>query len=176
MRLWNADTGAPILLLRLEERGIMGATWNSDESQVLTWSYGRATVWDGKTGDVLFILEHSPITTWVASWSPAEDRILTASQERIVSIWDAKTGSKLLDLNYIGRDEGLQATWNKDGKRVLGWSFTNKAVMVWDADNGDLLQTMNHDGNLWSASWNADESRILTCGRDGLIKIWQSPA
>jgi hypothetical protein len=38
----------------------------------------------------------------------------------------------------------------------------------------DLLHTFTHEGPVWQAIWNGDESRVLTSSGDGTAKLWDA--
>ena len=43
---------------------------------------------------------------------------------------------------------------------------------MWGAESGGELATLRHAASVWRATWNADESRILTASVDGTVKLW----
>ena len=74
-----------------------------------------------------------------------KSRILTASGDGTVRIWDAKNGreSARFDVDTKGV---WQAIWNKDESRILTASQDGTA-RVWDAENGTKLVTLSgHTG------------------------------
>lgn len=68
-RLWDAATGAELMVLRHAD-WVVGAAWNSDRTRLLTWSRdGRARLWDAATGAELFTLHHED-NVLGARWTP----------------------------------------------------------------------------------------------------------
>lgn len=165
----------PRRTVSIEHAGkVHGATWNSDESRLLTWSEdGTAGVWDAATGQLLFSLQHQG---WVngASWNPDESRILTWGFGRMTAVWDASSGERLLVFEHESTVNG--AIWNNNGTRILTWSY-QQPVVLWDATTGERLLTLAHDAGLSGAAWNVDETRIIawtTYSDDPVIKVWDA--
>jgi WD40 repeat protein len=64
-----------------------------------------------------------------------------------------------------------QASWNKDGSRVLTASWDGTA-RIWDAQTGQEIFGVQHDGPVNQAMWNQDASQILTASDDGTARVW----
>ena len=66
------------------------------------------------------------------------------------------------------------ATWTPDGHRIV--TAGSGIAMIWDADSGELLSTMHHEGadSAWmSASLSPDGDRLVTTNdEDGWIRVW----
>lgn len=163
---------------------VTAATWNKDESLILTSSSdSTAKIWDANNGELIHTLQHDGIV-YEAKWNEDESIILTNGGEIIFTslddtsrsigeakVWDATTGQLLHTLNH---DQPVnQAKWNADESLILTTSLDGTAK-VWDADTGRLRHTFNHDGMVHEAMWNADESFILTSSSDATVKVWNA--
>jgi WD40 repeat protein len=85
--LWAAASGERLQTLS-HEGSVIGAAWNGDESQILTWSRdGTAKIWAAQSGQPLRIItpDDSPITA--AKWNQNEDRLLIATEGGIAKIY-----------------------------------------------------------------------------------------
>lgn len=120
----------------------------------------------------LFILNHeSPVNG--ATWNRAETLILT--WDSAAHIWDAESGTRLLDMRHQGLPRILGAAWNDNETRVLTWANDGTA-RLWDATNGAQLLLLGHviSSEVRGASWSHHESRILTWGADSTARLWDS--
>ncbi|MGD9145760.1 MAG: CHAT domain-containing protein, partial [Anaerolineae bacterium] len=145
------------------------ATWNRDETQVLTASDdGTVRVWDAWSGQERLRLPHDS-GVMLARWNGDETEILTADWEGHIHIWDATSGEELLMLPHEAMI--ADARWNGDGSLVLTAS-EDFAARVWDARTGEELLVLPHEAEVGQAIWNGDESRILTTDLAGRARVW----
>lgn len=53
---------------------------------------------------------------------------------------------------------------------------SDKKINCFDGKTGDLLKTIgaegNHTGSIYSFAWSPDSAKIMTCGADKLVKVW----
>jgi WD40 repeat protein/DNA-binding CsgD family transcriptional regulator/type II secretory pathway predicted ATPase ExeA len=149
---------------------VSGATWNADESRILTWSDdGTARVWDAASGDNLLTLRHDGVVSG-AQWNTDETRLLTWSKDTTARLWDAVSGDVLLTLPHA--DPVMGAVWRDDQGRLLTWA--GYTVSVWDAASGEKLLTLSHDDRVQGAAWNHDATRILTWSDDFTLRVWDA--
>ena len=163
-----------------------GATWNNDETQVLSWSVIPSTQEQREriqnslvrtVGDATSLLPYQRLIqgTTIDDSSlllPYEMRlqdvvistcrgISTCQYE--VHVWDAANGDEILTLSHEAIVAG--ATWSPDNTRILTWtqdSLDMNFIYIWDAGSGEILQSIHHPGPVSHAEWNADGSHILS--------------
>ena len=144
-RLWDAATGAELLVLKGHEGPVTSAVFSPDGRRVLTASQDKtARLWDAATGAELLVLKGHE--NWVTSavFSPDGRRVLTASGDHTARLWDAATGAELLVLKGH-EDPVTSAVFSPDGRRVLTASFDHTA-RLWDAATGaELLVLKGHE-------------------------------
>lgn len=116
--------------------------------------------------------EHADII-YDLSWSPDGARIATASADKLVIVWDAATGKKLLALE--GHTEAVMGVgWSPDGKR-LATAGADNSVMIWDAETGKRLRKLeNHTMGVLCVEWSADSKWLASGGRDNRVVIWDA--
>ncbi len=166
-RVWDSATGKE--LLRLEHNGarVRAAEWNGDGSRVLTGcEHGTTHIWDAQTGEILYTFKQDLLVAKVA-WSADETRILTVQGQ--THIWDVAAGLVLLSLPGIS-DGMINAVWSPD--ETLIFLDGNGRAQLWDAQTGELLITMEHEGWSYNPQWSADGSRVLTAGGGYKARIW----
>ena len=123
--------------------------------------YGNA-VFRGHTDEV-----HS------ASFSPDGNRIVSASYDRTVRVWDASSGAELLKLKghtgYV-----RSASFSPDGNRIVSASY-DRTVRVWDASTGaELHKLKGYITSVYSASFSPDGNRIVSASRDRTVRVWDA--
>ena len=107
------------------------------------------------------------------AWSPDGQRILSASDDRTLRIWDAASGESLRRLT--GHEHGVGGcAWSPDGQRILSAS-DDKTLRIWDAASGESLRTLTgHGGGVGGCAWSPDGQRILSASDDHTLRIWDA--
>jgi WD40 repeat protein/serine/threonine protein kinase len=108
-----------------------------------------------------------------AAFSPDGTRIITGSWDRTARVWDASTGTPLLDLK--GHTHNVDsAVFSPDGTRIITGSSDQTAKM-WDARTGaPLLELKGDTAGVNSVNFSPDGSRIVTVSSDRTAKVWDA--
>src|SRR5262249_44419680 len=73
------------------------------------------------------------------SWSPDSKRIVSASVDKTVQVWDAADGGNVY--TYGGHSDGVNTVaWSPDGKRIVSGG-KDETVQAWDATDGGHVYT-----------------------------------
>ena len=106
-----------------------------------------------------------------SSFSPNGKKIVTASADNTMKLWDAITGQLLTDLNgHTGKV--TTALFSPDGKRIIS-SSADSTIRVWEMANGKELYRMKElKTGVVSAQFSPDGKKIMGICEDKSIKIW----
>lgn len=161
------------------------AMFTPDGKRVLTTDDKSARMWDAKSGQLLFTMNHGD-TVYRAVFSPEGSRIITASGDGTVRIWNATTGAPMRKLTYQGssakrlRYSAVAAS----SHFVAAIETTGRVAHVWDEETGAQIAELGNDASgakamiafspdgLWLASSGGDDVRIFdtsTWQRTGTI-------
>lgn len=134
------------------------------------WS--ELTRWALQTGVARVILEH-PDGVMAAAWSPDGQRIVTASQDKVVRVWNADGTGKPRE--FSGHTDDVRAAaWSPDGQRIATGSIDN-TVRIWNADGvGEPIVLGGHTNWVRSVAWSPDGKRLLTASHDYTARIWNA--
>jgi WD40 repeat protein/serine/threonine protein kinase len=181
-RVWDAKTGAELLVLRGQKR-MSAAAFSPDGVRVVTANWdGTARAWDAKTGEPLVEFKgHASPVLWVA-YSLDGSRVVTAAgnpelpfvgSDNTARVWDAATGKQLAA--FAGHEDIVtSAAFSADRSRVVT-SSQDRTARVWDASTGrELLTLRGHAGVVASAAFSADDSRIVTASSDRTARVWDA--
>ncbi|QDU21931.1 serine/threonine-protein kinase [Urbifossiella limnaea] len=104
-------------------------------------------------------------------FSPDGMRIVTGSWDNTAKVWDARTGTLLLDLKgHTHLVSGV--SFSPDGTRIVTGS-PDKTAKIWDARTGKpLLDLKGHAGPVNSLCYSPDGKRIVTAGVTA--KVWDA--
>jgi WD40 repeat protein len=146
-----------------------------------------AEVWDGGTGRRLLVLHahegthevYGPYRTASALFSSDGGTILTASDDRTVKLWDARTGRLRKTLHgfppLVPRLSPLaRARFSGDGRQVIGSAPWSDEALVWDVRSGRLTARLKgHSNNVASAEFSADGRFAVTTDRVD-ARLWDT--
>jgi WD40 repeat protein len=172
LKMWDAATGKALS----ERKGGTGdVSFSPDGRRIVTDDGATATVWDARTGTTLLELNGHPVQR--ASFSPDGTRIVTAGLKadnpgkpddgkRDVTVWDARTGTALLEL-HGGAGWVQSVAFSPDGTRIVSTSARGDdsvgEVNVWDAKTGTaLFDLRGFTGSVDRIVFSPDGTRITT--------------
>jgi hypothetical protein len=107
------------------------------------------------------------------SFSPDGARIVSGSGDKAAKVWDARTGTLLIDLKGHA-DAVWTVNFSPDGSRIASGSW-DQTAKVWDARTGTpLLDLKGHTDWVSSVSFSTDGKRIVTGSRDWTAMVWDA--
>ncbi|WP_353532886.1 NB-ARC domain-containing protein [Cognatishimia sp. WU-CL00825] len=100
-------------------------------------------------------------------------RLLTASWDATVRIWNSITGAEVFEpLRHDGPVNA--AVFNRAGSRVASASAAGSA-WIWDASTGEaVVGPLCHNGAISTIRFNRDGDKVVTASSDGIAKIWDA--
>jgi WD40 repeat protein len=165
-QLWEAASGRLIFSIK----DAFGAAFSPDGTTIVTISGHTAKLLDSMTSLEIARLEGHKGPVVSAVFSPDGHRIVTASNDNTVRIWEARTGSPLFTL--VGHTDALSgAAFGPDGKFIVTASFDYTA-RIWDAESGREHAVLKHPGPVWAASFSPDGRYVATASDDGKARLW----
>jgi len=149
---------------------------------------GRAILWDRPAGKEL---RRWPLKGWAyaLAFSPDAKQLLISERVRVVfsrenfqgvKIWDPATGNVLRDLGEAAKGmEVSAAAFSPDGQLIAlgrgGECDANGRVVLVEAATGKKLRELaGHLNGITDLSFTADGLRIITCGRDTVVRVWRT--
>ena len=104
-------------------------------------------------------------------FSPDNQKLATASEDKTAQIWDAKTGNFLHELQ--GHTDGLfSVAFSPDGQQ-LATASRDLTVSLWTVTPDELLYDLpKNKDELWSGAFSPDGQQLATTSDDNTVKIW----
>lgn len=134
-----------------------------DDTRDSPESVNSAQVWDARTRDDVLTLD-GPMS---AVFFPGGAKVLTSCADRIVRVWDARTGVPLVEIDKTGFNK-CHASVSPDGSRIL--TTNHPYVKVWDAKTGAELLDLTRGVGLerhWPfpflGVFSPDGKSLITC-------------
>ncbi len=150
-----------------------GAKFSEDGSKIVTWGGFGFSVWDAKTGKVLYtVTGHKNIVNY-AEFNHKGTAIVTASDDNTAKIWGSQNGE--LQHTLIGHKYWVcNAKFNATDDRIITNSEDGNALL-WNADTGTLLTNLNgkSEGYVQSVHFNKKGDKAVALTRSD-VKIYDA--
>jgi hypothetical protein len=171
--VWDIISGKKLMTLGEEYDTVLSADIRPDQSQVALGGPSRLVkIIATNTGQVQHkIKKHTDWVTAVA-FSPNGQMLASADRNGGISIWDPDTAQELFTL--AGHKSAVTAlSWRADSKLLASCSEDGSAKL-WEMQEGKQAKnwTAHDKGALWISYCR--DGRLVTCGRDNNITLWDS--
>ena len=169
---WSAQPRQARRLPKSFPVAVYGGSFSPDGTQVVAGSGAdgtKAKVWTVETGEVLNAFTHGGGINSVI-FNPSGDRVVTASSDGVVRIWDPEATEPLeLEILPGGKPDFIE--FDRSGKRLL-ITTSEGSVGVWDAESGfPLFDPLKIEGR---AHFSIDGKRVVYGGLDGILRLIDS--
>lgn len=176
LKIWEVESGSEIisfgwtslgrLLIRIRE--------NLRPSNILTRVLDFI-ICEDKREALLSDLSEIRFTVNSCAFSPDGSRVVSASENGNITMWDALSGAQLFTME--GHNDGVNSVaFSPDGSKLASGS-NDKTLKIWDAISGAELATLYGHGEYISCcAFSRDNSRVVSASGDGTIKIWDVAA
>ena len=169
--VWDVTNGQRVFEVGDELDAVLAADISSDQTLIALGGPQRVVrIYSTETGKLVHELRKH--TDWICSLEFSPDSVLLASGDRNggLLVWEAWTGRDYLTLSgHTACITGI--SWRGDSN-LLASSSEDGSIRLWEMDNGSQVKTWGAHGG--GASWveYARDGRIVSCGRDRVVKIW----
>ena len=173
-RVWDAQTGAVVAVLKGHGGPVEDARFSPDGDRVVTASRDNtARIWSARSGAQLQVLSGHEDSVHTASFSPDGQLVLTASADMTVRLWDAESGDQ--EALVTQHNDGVWgAEFSPDGSRIASASDDGTSVL-WDVHNRvPVAKLTGRGGQVYTAAFSADGSRVVTASADHLARVWDT--
>jgi WD40 repeat protein len=110
---------------------------------------------------------------WVSAvaLSPDSRHALSGSGDRMLRLWDLRTGQLLR--TFTGHEDEVKAVaMSPDGRQAVSGSHDG-TLRLWDLQTGRLLRTLaGHEGMVFALAMGSDGRQAISGSRDRTLRLW----
>jgi WD40 repeat protein len=110
-----------------------------------------------------------------AAFSPDGTRIVSASHDNTLRLWDAHTGRPIGEPLRGHESFVFSVAFSPDDARIVSGSADN-TLRLWDAHSGRPIgePLRGHDDAVTSVAFSSDGTRIVSASRDKTLRLWDA--
>jgi WD40 repeat protein/serine/threonine protein kinase len=176
-RLWNVEGYEEVRVMRgrvLEghQDAIMAASFSRDGNQIATASRDRtAKSWNVATGEELVSFREGHLFLASDSAFFADNkRLVTSAVDNTTRIWDIASGVQTMQLQHTGRAAAIAVSHDD---RWIATGSDDRTAKLWNAETGELLQTLNgHKVEVTAVTFSPDGRYVYTGDAHGRGVLW----
>ncbi|MDX1377350.1 MAG: TIR domain-containing protein [Anaerolineales bacterium] len=174
-KLWSANLKIETLRLTQHDDLNLDADYSADGKWIVTTDgSGFVFVHDSETGDVIYAFEPA-VDEWInaASFNPQNNQqLVTGDDTGQLQFWELGNTEPVWS---VTAHDGFvySAEFSPDGEFVLT-SGSDGAVLLWDADTGELLREFFVEGTAQDAQFSPDGGRIVTADEANIGQVWNT--
>src|SRR5215831_18654963 len=130
---------------------------------------------DNTPAAVVTTLKGHGEAVYAVAYNPDGKFIVTASFDRTLKVFDAKSGK---EFKTFGGQQGHQnlvvsVALSPDGTLIASGSADNTAK-VWDFPSSNALRSLAHGAAVQAVAISPDGTRLAGAGKNGVVKIWDT--
>jgi WD40 repeat protein len=172
-RVWDVTRegrGEALAIATRSEHEYPTVAYGLRGSVLVSTGDGGVTVWDATSGDRL---ERFPWRSDLTGFVPDDQRVLVSTDPPLIQVDD--TGE--MRATYPTREFNL-VVYSPDGL-VLASGHQDGRVLLWDAETGDRIVTLNPASDrlpsVIDLAFSPDGSLLVSASADGTAKVWDLP-
>jgi WD40 repeat protein len=181
VKLWDVASGAELASAPGHTRQVSNLALSPDGRLILAGSYdGTLRVWDitGDDAHPVFAAKEGVSSTTdnlhIADFSPDGTRF-AGFYGSTLRVWETASGALLFEVGDYELGFFRSLSFSPDGS-VIAVTNRNATVLLWDAQTGDLLNTLTgHTDSTTPVLFSADGSLLISGGGDGTVRVWGVP-
>ena len=168
----NAETFEKEFETTRHKQLVLGVRLSRDGGTIVTSSQGGDIIFSkAATGEGLFAFAGKSGLVYSLDFSPDDQWLAVACENREVLIWDVAKRAVVRRLNgHEGLASGVR--FSPDGKRLFSCS-QDRTIRVWDTSDWHCIAVLKgHTELVTRMSLSPDGRRLLTSSQDDTVRIW----
>ncbi|MBN9246372.1 MAG: serine/threonine protein kinase, partial [Hyphomicrobium sp.] len=170
LKIWSYDSHYQQGTIPLED-GAATSLAVRNNRVVTGHANGAIAVYDLESRRRLFRFKRNDATIWSVAFAGSEDRIVAASHDWSVAVWETASESAPAAV-LEGHDNAVQAIAADAAGQWIASGGADRAIRIWNADTRDTRRIYrNNSDYISSLAFSADGTMLAAGGLDGSIKL-----
>ncbi|KIV86362.1 hypothetical protein PV11_01976 [Exophiala sideris] len=173
IRLWNLDVFSCVVVYKGHVGPVWSVSWGPFGHYFASAGHDKtARVWlTDRIRQVRLLAGHDDDVDVVA-WHPNSSYVFTASSDKTLRMWALNNGNPVR--MFTGHTSTITALACSRNGKILASADDTGVILLWDLGPGRLLKKMrgHGKGGIWSLSWSAESSVLVSGGADGTVRAW----
>ena len=172
-RVWDAVTGAQVLLLHGHTDKVDDAAFSTDGRLIVTvGADGTARVWTAPGRSSRGVVGRQTGPVHAVAFSPDGKLVLDATADGKTFVWRRDTGRPVATLEQPG--QVLTAAFSPDGGSIVTAGDDAKRSCLGCGDRPADRGAERTSDSIYDAAFSANGDRIVTSGEDGTARVWNA--
>jgi WD40 repeat protein len=165
--VWDVETDRRVATMAGHSSDVENVAFSPDGTLLATGSHdGTARLWDADTGEEVLQLSGTRSSVGEVKFSPDGTLLATGGYDGAVRIWDITPGGSREALTLSANGVFPSTVYSQDGSMLV--SEDDRGVHVWDADQGEMLETFPWDSNV--SEFVADADRVVVSSDPPVVR------
>ncbi|KAF9125237.1 hypothetical protein BGX30_000564, partial [Mortierella sp. GBA39] len=170
VRLWNFETGSVDMCLDGWCDRVMGLAFSSSSKQ-FALAGSNSSVWDARTGAVVFDLKEHMGWSANVEFSPDGNLVAFSSHKGKIQVYNTCSGSPEMVLENEP-DDITDIAFSPNGRWIVASNVTGD-LQLWETETAvSGLRWNGHAGIVMAITFSPDSRSIVSCAYDGSVKLW----
>ncbi len=173
LRVWDVESETCTQVIPAHDDRAYSVRFSPDGRSLLSASWDRTMrLYDTDTWESVRVFEGHERRVYRAEFSPDGEAIASVSGDETVRLWDVETGRQLwVSTEHDG--EVYCVRFHKSGETLVS-SSDGGLILIHDARTGEVLARLeDHLGfGVISVRYSPDGSKLASCGRDGMVRLY----
>lgn len=169
--VWDIATSDQLLSFDSDDDSYRySVVFSANSRLIATSSRGSIKIWDADDGALIQTLRGPDTEFHSVAFSPDAQRLVTASDDYKVRVWDISTIQAYTPETHHERVGSV--SFSADGRMFATGS--DSTIKIWSTFSGNCLQILGHKGGILDVTFSTDNLRLASTSSYQSIKIWNT--